>query len=76
MKPSTPALHRNRPATANPDRRLCPDRRANWRGGRREIDWTNRPIGAVLQFKPAPQRAPRWWQWFSSERHIATRRDD
>jgi hypothetical protein len=28
------------------DRRCNPDRRARWRGGRRDSDWTNRPPGA------------------------------
>jgi hypothetical protein len=29
------------------DRRSHPDRRAVWRGGRRDDDWINRPPGAI-----------------------------
>ena len=28
------------------ERRLNPDRRTIWRGGRRDSDWTERPLGA------------------------------
>jgi CheY-like chemotaxis protein len=36
------------PEPASPDRRRLPDRRAKWRGGRRDIDWKGRlrPPGA------------------------------
>jgi hypothetical protein len=50
------------------DRRTCPDRRAAWRGGRRQADWVNRPIGALLQFSPLPRRMTLWRQWFSTHR--------
>jgi hypothetical protein len=29
------------------DRRRVPDRRRAWRGGRRDTDWKNRPLGAL-----------------------------
>ena len=29
------------------DRRKTPDRRLVWRGGRRDSDWLNRPLGAL-----------------------------
>jgi hypothetical protein len=29
------------------DRRRTPDRRAVWRGGRRDSDWVNRPLGGL-----------------------------
>jgi hypothetical protein len=29
------------------DRRRTPDRRKVWRGGRRDSDWLNRPIGGL-----------------------------
>jgi hypothetical protein len=29
------------------DRRRVPDRRKAWRGGRRDSDWQNRPLGAL-----------------------------
>jgi hypothetical protein len=32
------------------DRRRAPDRRGQWRGGRRDTDWTlNRPAGMLAQ---------------------------
>ena len=35
------------PPTPAYDRRRTPDRRAIWRGGRRDSDWLNRPIGGL-----------------------------
>jgi hypothetical protein len=35
-----------RPGVA--DRRRIPDRRATWRGGRRDSDWKHRPLDAPL----------------------------
>ena len=29
------------------DRRRTPDRRKVWRGGRRDSDWVNRPLGGL-----------------------------
>ncbi len=31
------------------DRRTIPDRRAEWRGGRRDIDWRRRPANALAE---------------------------
>jgi hypothetical protein len=42
------------------DRRRIPDRRAAWRGGRRDSDWVNRPQGTLAQFnRPSPARTLR-----------------
>ena len=46
------------------DRRTLPDRRAGWRGGRRDTDWTARPLGALERLESAQQPA-RGWRWFS-----------
>jgi hypothetical protein len=35
------------------DRRRNPDRRAQWRGGRRDSDWTNRPPDALARLEAA-----------------------
>jgi hypothetical protein len=47
------------------DRRRCQDRRADWRGGRRDEDWTARPHDV-----PAPaengHQARGWSRWFSA----------
>jgi hypothetical protein len=43
------------PLTSTADHRCRPDRRRTWRGGRRDVDWTRRPIGA--------RRAIRLHQW-------------
>jgi hypothetical protein len=39
------------------DRRFTPDRRAVWRGGRRDSDWINRPPGALSKLTAADSRA-------------------
>jgi len=36
------------------DRRKQADRRAEWRGGRRDSDWTGRPPGALRRFEKQP----------------------
>lgn len=33
------------------ERRQLADRRATWRGGRRDSDWLNRPPGALTAFE-------------------------
>jgi len=40
------------------ERRRNPDRRTGWRGGRRNTDWINRPVGAWphLTRREAPWR--------------------
>jgi hypothetical protein len=45
------------PLTRVPERREGADRRDGWRGGRRDTDWTGRPIGP----EPVP-RIEGWWQ--------------
>ena len=42
------------------ERRHIPDRRAAWRGGRRNTDWVNRPLGAWKHFE---QSLSPWRQW-------------
>jgi hypothetical protein len=42
------------------DRRHAADRRASWRGGRRDTDWINRPQGEPAQV----ERGEHWfWTW-------------
>jgi len=38
------------------DRRRTPDRRTVWRGGRRDSDWQNRPLGALARLEQATRR--------------------
>jgi hypothetical protein len=33
------------------DRRRTPDRRAVWRGGRRDSDWVNRPLSGLANLE-------------------------
>jgi hypothetical protein len=42
------------------ERRRRPSRRASWRGGRRNEDWTNRSLDA---WRHLEQRASAWRQW-------------
>ncbi len=46
------------------DRRRTPDRRAVWRGGRRDSDWVNRPLGAMDRFaaEHSAQQARAAWK--------------
>jgi hypothetical protein len=39
------------------DRRRTPDRRKEWRGGRRDTDWINRPPDSLARLQAA-QRHP------------------
>jgi len=39
------------------DRRRTPDRRDEWRGGRRDSDWTNRPPHAAMEGSEAADAA-------------------
>ena len=39
------------------DRRCTPDRRAVWRGGRRDSDWVNRPLSGLANLKARQRRA-------------------
>ena len=36
------------------DRRRAPSRRTTWRGGRRDMDWKNRPEGALARVFAGP----------------------
>jgi hypothetical protein len=45
------------------DRRRTPDRRAFWRGGRRDTDWLNRPLSALA---PLPAKVKSWFRWWPS----------
>jgi hypothetical protein len=38
------------------ERRRTPDRRAVWRGGRRDSDWINRPPSALDTFRARRQK--------------------
>jgi hypothetical protein len=44
------------------ERRHHRDRRAFWRGGRRNTDWINRPIGG---WRHVEQRFSTWRQWLA-----------
>jgi hypothetical protein len=46
------------------DRRRSPDRRATWRGGRRDSDWHDRPLGAWDRIGTSTQ--PRWLRVIAS----------
>jgi hypothetical protein len=39
------------------DRRRNPDRRAEWRGGRRDSDWVNRPPDALAKLEARQSKA-------------------
>jgi hypothetical protein len=41
------------------DRRRTPDRRRFWRGGRRDSDWLDRPIGGLDRFEREMEKAER-----------------
>jgi len=47
------------------DRQRLPDRRAGWRGGRRDTDWTERPPGALERFNLPPAQRTGVWRWLS-----------
>jgi hypothetical protein len=50
------------PPVQTEERRLRPDQRTSWRGGRRNTDWTNRPIGAWRHLEQG--RSP-WREWIA-----------
>lgn len=45
------------------ERRRQPDRRTPWRGGRRDTDWINRPLGAWKRVAHREGRGYTWSQW-------------
>jgi hypothetical protein len=49
------------PAVVLCDRRKSPDRRTPWRGGRRDSDWINRPLGALAEFARHQRNRARLW---------------
>ena len=51
------------PPAVSVDLRAAADRRAFWRGGRRNSDWFNRPIGA---WRNLEQRLSPWREWVAS----------
>ena len=44
------------------ERRTRPDRRSAWRGGRRDDDWINRPLGGLERLERS-RRAQLWRRW-------------
>jgi hypothetical protein len=48
------------------DRRRIPDRRSRWRGGRRDSDWLNRPLGAWDRIADRSAPPARWKQALAS----------
>jgi hypothetical protein len=50
------------------DRRRIPDRRKAWRGGRRDSDWRNRPLGAWDRMQDAGQ--PAAWKRMLASLHL------
>jgi hypothetical protein len=45
------------------EHRVTPDRRASWRGGRRDSDWFNRSVGA---WRHVETRLSPWRVWVAS----------
>jgi len=52
----------NIPTVLRLERRRHPHRRGAWRGGRRDEDWTNRPVDA---WRHLERRMPVWRQWIA-----------
>jgi hypothetical protein len=52
------------------DRRVNPNRRAVWRGGRRDGDWTDRPPDAWTRLVPG--HPPSRWRTVLSTLHLLT----
>lgn len=48
------------------ERRLAPDRRLVWRGGRRDSDWLERPPGALARLERAQALPARWLRTLTS----------
>lgn len=48
------------------DRRRTPDRRVEWRGGRRDDDWLHRPEGIWPEAVARHERSQRWGRVFSA----------
>jgi hypothetical protein len=52
------------------DRRRTPDRRAEWRGGRRDSDWINRPPDALAKLQARQSRASMFKRALFSVTHL------
>jgi len=52
------------------DRRRVPDRRAVWRGGRRDSDWINRPPDAWSRLEAAQSKASAFKRAVFSVMHL------
>jgi hypothetical protein len=50
------------------DRRRTPDRRTIWRGGRRDSDWIDRPLGGLDRLEREAKRSA--WRRVLSTLHI------
>ena len=50
------------------ERRRCRDRRTEWRGGRRDADWTGRPPGALTRIEA--NRFAAWQRWWGRQARI------
>jgi hypothetical protein len=48
------------------DRRRTPDRRAAWRGGRRDADWLQRPPGALARMHVGGGSLAGWRSWLTT----------
>ena len=48
------------------ERRRAPDRRTRWRGGRRDRDWLNRPLGALARLARRDRPLFAWRSWLSA----------
>lgn len=45
------------------ERRVQPDRRKVWRGGRRDSDWISRPMGSLAKLERLRKKGI-WRRWF------------
>ncbi len=52
------------------DRRRNPDRRAVWRGGRRDSDWINRPPDALARLEAKQSKAAAFKRAVFSVMHL------
>jgi hypothetical protein len=52
------------------DRRRNPDRRTEWRGGRRDSDWVNRPPDALAKLESRQSRAAAFKRAVFSVMHL------
>jgi hypothetical protein len=58
------------PAPVVLDRRRTPDRRAVWRGGRRDSDWINRPPDALTKLESRQSKAAAFTRAVFSVMHL------